>query len=194
LASGGSHDREDRGNSGLWHRRTGRYLQSRIVGLSAAIGAWLAPLIAGTAAAMPLRLAAALVAVICFAEAALMLIYARVGKFRHRDRMLAQVPWRGDEHVVDIGTGRGLLLIGAAKRLTTGRATGIDIWNPSDLSDNARYRTMRNLVAEGVADRCDLVDELAQELSLADASADVVLSNLSVALGLPSFVGCGPEP
>jgi arsenite methyltransferase len=149
-----------------------------IIGLSAAIGAWLAPLIAGTAVVMPLRLAAALAAVICFAEAVLMLIYARIGKFRHRDRMLAQVPWRGDEHVVDIGTGRGLLLIGAAKRLTSGRATGIDIWNPSDLRGNARYRTMRNLVAEGVADRCDLLDEPAQELSLADASADVVLSNL----------------
>jgi arsenite methyltransferase len=149
-----------------------------IVGLAAAIGAWLVPLIAGIAVAMQLRMAAALVAVVCFAEAALMLIYARVGKFRHRDRMLAQVPWRGDERVVDIGTGRGLLLIGAAKRLTSGRATGIDIWNPSDLSGNARYRTIRNLVAEGVADRCDLVDEPAQELSLADVSADVVLSNL----------------
>src|SRR5437868_7104792 len=38
-----------------------------------------------------------------------MLLYAHVGKFRHRDRILAMLNWRGDETVVDIGTGRGLL-------------------------------------------------------------------------------------
>ena len=127
---------------------------------------------------MPLTLAAALVAVVCLTEAVLMVVYAKFGKFRHRDRILAQILWRGDERVIDIGTGRGLLLIGAAKRLTSGRATGIDIWNPADLSGNSRDRTMQNLVAEGVADRCDLADEAAQALSIANASVDVVLSNL----------------
>jgi arsenite methyltransferase len=72
----------------------------------------------------------------CAAPAVLMLIYSRVGKFRHRDRMLAQIDWTGDESVLDVGAGRGLLLIGAAKRLTTGHATGIDIWNSEDLSGN----------------------------------------------------------
>ena len=65
---------------------------------------------------------------------ALMLIYSAAGKFRHRDRILAKVPWDGTEIVLDVGTGRGLLLIGAAKHLTTGHATGIDIWNAEDLS------------------------------------------------------------
>src|ERR1700722_19717371 len=60
---------------------------------------------------------------------ALMLVYSLVGKFRHRDRILAKVAWKRTENVLDVGTGRGLLLIGAAKRLTTGHATGIDIWN-----------------------------------------------------------------
>src|SRR5579885_2484667 len=44
----------------------------------------------------------------------LMLVYAKYGKFRHRDRMLGYVSWRGDEQVLDVGTGRGLLLVGAA--------------------------------------------------------------------------------
>src|SRR2546426_9970344 len=55
-------------------------------------------------------------------EDLLMLIYVKVGKFQHRDRMLQMVDWKGNESMLDIGTGRGLLMIGAAKRLTTGLA------------------------------------------------------------------------
>ncbi len=51
-----------------------------------------------------------------FVFGTLMLIYSLKGKFRHRDRMLAKVQWTGTEAVLDVGTGRGLLLIGAAKR------------------------------------------------------------------------------
>ena len=47
-----------------------------------------------------------------------MVLYAKYGKFRHRDRMLNMVPWKGSETVLDIGTGRGLLMIGAAKSST----------------------------------------------------------------------------
>ena len=78
-----------------------------------------------------------------FLFGSLMLLYAKVGKFRHRDRMLALHIWSGSEQVLDIGTGRGLLLVGAAKRLTTGYATGIDIWNKEDLSGNSAQRTFR---------------------------------------------------
>src|SRR5256885_5868217 len=56
----------------------------------------------------------------CLAGGFLMLLYAKWGKFRHRDLMLNMVTWRGSERVLDVGTGRGLLLIGAARRLTTG--------------------------------------------------------------------------
>jgi arsenite methyltransferase len=113
------------------------------------------------------------------AEAALMLLYARTGKFRHRDRILALVPWRGNERVLDVGTGRGLLLIGAAKRLTSGGdAIGIDIWSRRDLSGNAIERTAANLERENVASRCTLRSEPAQAMGFADASFDVVLSNL----------------
>lgn len=111
-------------------------------------------------------------------EGILMLAYSKWGKLRHRDRMLALHAWRGDEQVLDVGTGRGLLLIGAAKRLTNGRATGIDIWNAEDLSGNARARTEANIALEGVTQKCELVNEGAQKMSFPDDSFDVVVSNL----------------
>jgi SAM-dependent methyltransferase len=126
----------------------------------------------------PIPEIAMVVGVACLAAAGLMLAYARHGKFRHRDRLLAMVSWRGGERVLDIGTGHGLLLIGAAKRLTSGRATGIDIWNATDLSDNTREHTQFNLTAEGVADRCVLYSMPAEAMTFPDSSFDVVLSNL----------------
>jgi len=100
------------------------------------------------------------------------------GKFRHRDRILGHVHWRGDERLLDVGTGRGLLLVGAVKRLAAGHGTGLDIWNKKDLSENSVERTMSNLAAEGVATRCELVTGPAQDMPFPDGSFDVVLSNL----------------
>jgi arsenite methyltransferase len=37
------------------------------------------------------------------------------------------------ENVLDVGTGQGLLMNGAAKHLTTGKSIGIDIWISKDL-------------------------------------------------------------
>ncbi|HEX4113202.1 MAG TPA: class I SAM-dependent methyltransferase [Stellaceae bacterium] len=119
-----------------------------------------------------------LIGAVLLIESALMMHNAWRGKFLHRDRILNQVPWRGDERVLDVGTGRGLLLIGAAKRLTSGRAVGIDIWSTKDLSGNAIERTAANLAAEGVAARCELATERAQAMNFSDSSFDVVVSNL----------------
>jgi SAM-dependent methyltransferase len=110
----------------------------------------------------------------------LMLVYARWGKFRHRDRMLNMISWRGDEQVLDVGTGRGLLLIGAARRLTTGKSTGIDVWSTRDLSGNSLARTEANIEVEGVKPKVELRSDDARKLSFPDSSFDVVLSNLCI--------------
>jgi hypothetical protein len=49
------------------------------------------------------------------AEGLLYLLYIKRGKLRHRDYILSLHRWRGDEQVLDVGCGRGLLLAGAAK-------------------------------------------------------------------------------
>ena len=119
---------------------------------------------------------------ILFAEALLFLLYVKYGKFRHRDFMLGLHAWRGDEEVLDVGCGRGLLLAGAAKRLEalegSGHATGIDVWSTEDMGGNSEAATWSNLAIEGVSARCHVISEPAQAMRFADGSFDVVVSNL----------------
>jgi arsenite methyltransferase len=116
--------------------------------------------------------------VLCLIEGVLMIIYAKHGKFLHRDRMLSMVDWKGNESVLDVGTGRGLLMIGAAKKLTTGKAVGIDIWSTKDLSGNAMEKTLQNADLEGVRSKVDVQSGDASAMKFPDASFDVVVSNL----------------
>ncbi len=111
---------------------------------------------------------------------ALMLIYAKWGKFRHRDRMLSLVHWTGDENVLDVGTGRGLLMIGAAKHLTSGKSVGIDIWSATDLSGNRPENARRNAELEGVANKVEVRSEDTTKMTFPDATFDVVLSNVCI--------------
>jgi SAM-dependent methyltransferase len=108
--------------------------------------------------------------------AGIMAGYARYGKFRQRDFMIGRVDWMGEERTLDIGTGAGLLLIAAAKKLTVGHAYGIDIWRAEDLTDNRPEVARRNAALEGVADRVTVSDGDARRLAFPDQSLDVVLS------------------
>lgn len=102
---------------------------------------------------------------------------SKVGKLRLRDRLLDELHLAGDEQVLDVGCGRGLLLIGAAKRLKTGKATGIDLWQTVDQSGNSRETTLENAQAEGVADKVLIETGDARQLPFVDASFDLILSS-----------------
>src|SRR5438552_651980 len=118
----------------------------------------------------PVRETAAVVALACCLNAAAMVYYSKVAKLRRRERVLDLVPWRGDEAVLDVGCGRGLLLVAAARRLTTGRATGVDLWQGADLSGNRPEATRENARRESVADRVEVRDGDARQLPFADGS------------------------
>jgi arsenite methyltransferase len=147
-------------------------------GLGIAVGAVLALALSGIGRATGLLIFAA--ASVPFAQGALMIWYARSGKYRFRDRMLEGVRWRGDEAVLDVGTGRGLLLIGAAKKVPAGKAVGIDIWSQEDLSENESEGALRNARIEGVADKVEIRNEDCRSMSFPDGTFDVVLSNLCI--------------
>ena len=66
-----------------------------------------------------------------------MLYFSKVEKLRERDKLLDLVEWSGQERVLDVGCGRGLMLIGAAKRLSSGKAIGIDLWQQQDQANNS---------------------------------------------------------
>src|SRR5512140_440175 len=132
----------------------------------------------GTSVTLGVRGLFAGTAVSCLVGGALMILYAEVGKFRHRDRMLAMIPWTGSENVLDVGTGRGLLAIGAAKKLTTGRVVGIDIWSAAYLTGNTADNFLANAEIEGVAERVEVRNADARRMPFPVGSFDVVLSNV----------------
>jgi len=115
----------------------------------------------------------------CVILAALMFASSRFGKFRARDRLLERLKLRGDETVLDVGCGHGLLLIAAAKMLPRGRAVGIDIWS-MDQSDNSRESTLRNAALEGVAQRVTVHDGDMRKMPFADRSFDATVAHFAI--------------
>jgi len=104
---------------------------------------------------------------------------ARAGKFVVRDRILWDLGLRGDETVLDLGCGRGAVLLAAAKRLPRGRAIGVDLWH-ADQTGNSPQAKLANAAAEGVADRVEVHTADMTALPLPDESADVIVSSLAI--------------
>jgi SAM-dependent methyltransferase len=114
------------------------------------------------------------------ATAAVMFWGSKVGKLQLRDRVIASIPWRGNEMVLDVGCGHGLMLIAAAKRLTTGKAVGVDLWQKADQAGNSLEATLHNVHLEQVADRVTLNDGDARKLMFGDNAFDVILSSWAI--------------
>jgi ubiquinone/menaquinone biosynthesis C-methylase UbiE len=67
-----------------------------------------------------------------------------------------------------------------AERLPRGHVVGIDIWSKFDQSGNSIEATNRNLVAEGVRERCEIVTGDMRSMSFPDVSFDMTVSNLAI--------------
>jgi arsenite methyltransferase len=110
----------------------------------------------------------------------LMAASSRYGKQVARDRLLDGLRLAGDERVLDVGCGRGLLLIGAAQRVPRGMAVGIDLWSLDDLSGNRPRATLENAELEGVRDRVEVHDGDMRKMPFPDQSFDAVVASLSI--------------
>ena len=96
------------------------------------------------------------------------------------ERLLNNFGFKGDEQVLDIGCGRGAVLLLAAKHLTSGKAVGIDLWKREDQSGNSINATEHNAIVEGVADRVELKTGDMTAMPFPDESFDLVLSNMAI--------------
>ena len=137
---------------------------------------------AGFALARANRLAAALAtasAVEILATAASYIYATRSGKFRAWDGVLDNLRLRGDETLLDLGCGRGAVLLAAAKRLPRGRAIGVDLWR-ADQTENSQQATLSNAALENVAERVEVHTADMTALPLGDDSVDVIVSSLAI--------------
>jgi ubiquinone/menaquinone biosynthesis C-methylase UbiE len=112
--------------------------------------------------------------------AAVYLHATRRGKFQIWAELLEDLQLRGDEHGLDMGCGRGAVIAMLAKLLPRGHVVGLDLWRMEDQSGNNPEVTRRNLVAEGVADRCELKTGDMLAMPFDDNTFDLVVSSLAI--------------
>jgi SAM-dependent methyltransferase len=115
-----------------------------------------------------------------FGMAAFMVVWSRSVKVRRRERLLDHLPWRGDEAVLDVGCGRGLLLVAAARRVPRGEAVGVDIWRADDQNDNRPDAALENARLEGVGGRVTVETADMRALPCRDGAFDAVVSHWAV--------------
>lgn len=101
------------------------------------------------------------------------------GKLRAWERELDRAELKRNEELLDLGCGRGAVLVAAARRLPEGRAVGVDLWT-LDQSGNSPGATLANAAAAGVADRVEVRTGDMTALPFADASFDVVTAALAI--------------
>lgn len=105
---------------------------------------------------------------------------SRRGKFLVWEELLNELHLRGDEQILDLGCGRGAVLVAAATRLPKGRSIGVDIWSRVDQSGNAVHATRRNAAAANVSERVVPLTANMVQLPFATGTLDLVMSNVAI--------------
>ena len=102
-------------------------------------------------------------------------------------RIIAELGLKGSEQILDVGSGRGLYAIEAARRLSSGRVIGIDVWDAaaveklafhhrfSQPTGNTIINARKNVELVGVADKVEFINMDAAHLEFPGASFDLVI-------------------
>jgi ubiquinone/menaquinone biosynthesis C-methylase UbiE len=104
----------------------------------------------------------------------------RAGKFAVWEDLLRKLSLRGDERVLDLGSGRGAILMMAAKLLPQGRGVGLDLWRSVDQSGNSMETALTNAELEGVRDRVEMKTGDITRAPFDNDTFDLVLSALAI--------------
>lgn len=100
------------------------------------------------------------------------LVYTtRRGRFAVWRRLLESMRLTGRERIVDLGCGRGAVLIMAARKVPQGHAIGVD-------RENRLRRTVGNAAAEQV--KVDLLPADLEKLPIDSGTIDLVISSLAL--------------
>ncbi len=105
---------------------------------------------------------------------------SRVGKLILRDKVISELNMKGNEKVLDIGCGRGLLTIGIAKKLTSGKVIGLDHWKSTLEYNYTRQMADYNIAIEGVGDVAEITDGDAMKLPFENEKFDIITSSLAM--------------
>lgn len=109
----------------------------------------------------------------------LWMIYGiKIAKPRIVQKMLRNLELKGNEKVLDLGCGRGLVLCNIAKQLSDGEAHGIDLWLSKDQSGNSAEKALENADREGVKDKVTIHTGDICALPFPNNSFDVIISSL----------------
>jgi arsenite methyltransferase len=119
-------------------------------------------------------------AIAMFTSSAIYLHTTLRGKFDVWAGLLDGLELAGDERVLDLGCGRGAVLVAAAQRLPRGTAVGVDLWRSVDQSGNSTEATASNAAAAGVTDSVELHTGDMTALPFSDGEFDVVVSSLAI--------------
>jgi SAM-dependent methyltransferase len=149
-----------------------------LLALIAGIGGWMVLPAGINFAGLILGSLAGLYLLVMIIGGAALLNFFRRRRADIRAVVLGSVPWQGIEQVLDVGCGTGLLTNAVAGKLSTGKATGIDLWQQA-IGGSADI-LKRNAQAEGVSDKIELQEMDARKLTFKDASFNVVVSSMAL--------------
>ena len=119
-----------------------------------------------------------LLGLLLFGQAALYLHTANRGRFVLWARILGDAGLEGDERVLDVGCGRGLVAVTAARLVPDGRVVALDQWRDQARTGIGPDLARSNARANGVEDRIDVVTGDPTAVDAKRGSFDLVVSNL----------------
>jgi ubiquinone/menaquinone biosynthesis C-methylase UbiE len=105
---------------------------------------------------------------------------SRIGKLILRDKVISEINLKGNENVLDIGCGRGLLTVAIAKKLPTGKVIGLDHWKSTLEYNYTRQMAEYNIASEGIGNVAEVTNGDAMKLPFENEKFDIITSSLAM--------------